>query len=423
MPRLTNKPLTERTIDNVPLPKAGMTEMRDATVRGLVVRIFPSGDRSWSLEYRSPVTLKSSRVAIEATSLAEARHAAQKHKLAIAEGVDPRHERKEALQLRRVAAAGEVLVPDALDKYEQPFLDKSPTKQASRRDRMGRLRRVLSPFNKRGVASITSEEMIGLLDDIQKASGPIARNRAHAEIRAWLGWLQPRGHVAVNVLDRVKKEISETHLARTRVLTDAELAAMMTATADGSEYSDIIRVLLHTGMRKGEAANMQPRDLDFDARTIKVRGEVSKTRFERTIPMPAALVAMLMLRIDGVARDGYIFGVASYFRSPFSGWGKCTDRLRAAMPEGDPWTMHDIRRTVATRLHSEGVDPLVIEDLLGHLCGARSGMAGVYNRAVTLAKQTEALKNWAAALAALAAPKVIPFERPAGRAQAIRQTR
>jgi integrase len=421
MPRLTNKPLTERIIDTTPLPKSGMTEMRDATVRGLVVRIFPSGDRSWTLEYRSPVTQKSSRVAVEAKSLAEARHAAQKHKLAIAEGVDPRHERKEALQLRRVALAGEVLVPDALDKYEQPFLDKSPTKQASRRDRMHRLRRVLAPFAKRGVASITSEEMIGLLDDIQKASGPIARNRAHAEIRAWLGWLQPRGHVAVNVLDRVKKEISETHLARTRVLTDAELAAMVTATGDGSEYSDIIRVLLHTGMRKSEAANLQPRDLDFVARTIKVRGEVSKTKYERVIPMAEALVPLLTTRLEGPARDEYIFGVASYFRSPFSGWGKCTDRLREAMPEGDPWTMHDIRRTVATRLHGEGVDPLVIEDLLGHLGGGRGGMAGVYNRSVTLAKQTVALDNWAATLAALAAPKVIPFERV--RAQAIRQTR
>ena len=223
------------------------------------------------------------------------------------------------------------------------------------------------------------------------------------------------------VLAGVRKEISETPRAKTRVLTDHELAAMLTATTDGSEYSDIVRVLLHTGMRKGEVASLQPRDLDFEARTIKVRPEVSKTKYERVIPMDKAIVPLLVMRADLTRRDAFIFGVGSNFMRPFSGWGNCTDRLRGAMPEGDSWTMHDIRRTVATRLHGQGVDPLVIEDLLGHLGGARGGMAGVYNRSVTLAKQASALREWAAKLASLLGDNVIPLEP--GRAQATRQTR
>ena len=312
-------------------------------------------------------------------------------------------------------------MPEAIDKYEPAFLDMSPSKRASRLTRLQRLRRITAPFGARAIGSITREEVIGLLDDIQANSGPIARNRAHAEIRAWLGWLHPRGYVPTNVLAGVRKEISETSRAKTRVLTDDELAAMLAATADGSEYSDIVRVLLHTGMRKGEVANMQPRDLDFETRTIKVRSEVSKTVYERVIPMAEAIAPMLEARADiGRGRDAYIFGVGSNFMRPFSGWGKSTERLRKAMPDGDPWTMHDIRRTVATRLHSAGVDPLVIEDLLGHLGGSRGGMAGVYNRSVTLAKQVEALRDWADKLALLNGANVIPFAAPA---RAIRQTR
>ena len=68
---------------------------------------------------------------------------------------------------------------------------------------------------------------------------------------------------------------------------------------------------------------------------------------------------------------------------------------------GERWTLHDIRRSVATRLQA-GTDPLTIEDLLGHMTGVRAGMAGVYNRAETLERQRPALRSWAIKLAALA---------------------
>ena len=61
--------------------------------------------------------------------------------------------------------------------------------------------------------------------------------------------------------------------------------------------------------------------------------------------------------------------------------------------------MHDIRRTVATRLYEAGTDALTVEDLLGHTTGARRGVAGTYNRAETLERQRAALRAWAAKLA------------------------
>jgi integrase len=415
---LASKPLTQRMIDTTTLPQTGFKELRE---RGLTLRIFPSGAKSWSFEYRSPLTNKTARIGIEAPSLADARLAVQRHKLTLSEGRDPKAEAVAAVTLRKAEQRAALPVPEAIDKYEPAFLDMSPMKRASRLDRLHRLRRIMTPFGQRPVGSITRSEMIAFLDDIQANSGPIARNRAHAELGAWLSWLLEREIVPVNVLAGVKKGVSEAPRAKTRVLTDAELSAMMTGTTDGSEYSDIVRVLLHTGMRKGEVAGLQPRDLAFDARTIKVRGEVSKTKFERVIPMNAAIAGMLEERATPLRREAFIFGVGSNFTGPFSGWDKPTNRLRAVMPEGEPWTMHDIRRTVATRLYSAGVEGLVIEDLLGHLGGARGGMAGVYNRSITLAKQVKALDAWAAELAGLMG-NVIPFAAPA-RAQAIRQTR
>ena len=407
MPRLNNSPsLTQRILDATPLPATGRIELRDATVRGLVVRITASGTKSFSLEYRSPITKKMTRDSLSATSLADARSQAIKKKLMISDGGDPVIKAKEALQAKQIEHAQAMSVADALDVYAKDFI--SGVKAASRHQRVAKLRRALAPFNDRPVASLTKGQLVSRLDAIQAESGPVARNRAHLEIRAWQGWLLDRDHVPTIVLAGMKKRGLEQ--ARTRVLTDAELAAMQTAVMDGSAFSDVVRVLLHTGMRKSEAASLQPRDLDFIARTIKVRAEVSKTKRERVIPMVDAIAPLLEARAN-LRSTEYIFGEGSAFRARFSNW-MMIDRVRKAMPEGEVWTLHDIRRTVATRLYDAGVDSLVIEDLLGHI-STRQGVAGIYNRSVTLTRQREALEAWAARLALLAGGNVVPLRRTA----------
>ena len=56
-----------------------------------------------------------------------------------------------------------------------------------------------------------------------------------------------------------------------RVLSDDELRALLLATNDDWIFSALARVLLYSAMRRGEAASLQARDLDFEARTITVR--------------------------------------------------------------------------------------------------------------------------------------------------------
>lgn len=402
------KPLTQKIVDTTPAPKTGFKELRE---RGLVLRITATGLKSWSFEFRSPLTKKNARISFPATSLDEARKIVHRHRVALSEGKDPSVEKKDAIVAEHVERARSVDVRTSLDKYEPSFLADAPLKQVSRRDRMQRLRRILTPLMERAVSSISQSEMVGHLDDVRTNSGPIAANRAHAEIRAWLGWAKLRDHARENVLDRVPKQVSEKSRERARVLTDAELAAMMSATSDRSTFSDFMRVLLHTAARRDEGASMQPRWFDFDERTITIPAIVSKTGRARVIPMAKAIVALLTMRVEGLAPGAYIFGEGSGFRAPLQGWDKQTTKVRAAMPAGDRWTLHDIRRTVATRMHKAKVHPLVVEDLLGHLTGVRKGVAGVYNAAETVEDQRLALDAWGAQLEALT--NVVPFKRVA----------
>ena len=91
------------------------------------------------------------------------------------------------------------------------------------------------------------------------------------------------------------------------------------------------------------------------------------------------------------AREGrdLLFGSRA---GPFSGWSKAKAELDARMLEAikvergtkaklEPWRLHDLRRTAATRMGDLGVQPHVVEAVLNHISGTRAGVAGIYNRA------------------------------------------
>jgi integrase len=59
------------------------------------------------------------------------------------------------------------------------------------------------------------------------------------------------------------------------------------------------------------------------------------------------------------------------------------------------WRLHDLRRTVATRLSDLGVQPHIVEAVLNHISGHKAGVAGIYNRAVYAPEKRAALTSGA----------------------------
>ena len=71
------------------------------------------------------------------------------------------------------------------------------------------------------------------------------------------------------------------------------------------------------------------------------------------------------------------------------------------MNRGIPWSVHDLRRTVATGLQRLGVRLEVTEAVLNHISGSR-GIAGVYQRHDWAAEKRAALDAWATHVLAVA---------------------
>src|SRR5262249_14018781 len=101
-------------------------------------------------------------------------------------------------------------------------------------------------------------------------------------------------------------------------------------------------------------------------------------------------------------------------RNPFIDFSGSKRRLDA-ITKIPPWCIHDLRRTVATGLQRLGINLQVIEAVLGHVGGSRSGIVSVYQRHSFDAEQGPDLEAWARDAEGIVdgkPAKVLPLRRP-----------
>jgi integrase len=124
--------------------------------------------------------------------------------------------------------------------------------------------------------------------------------------------------------------------------------------------------------------------------------ERTKNNRPHDVPLSKPALAILKSRPARVGRD-FVFGERSRNgndqRGGFQGWSKSKAALDERVSIGS-WRLHDIRRTVATRMAELGVQPHVIEAVLNHISGHKAGVAGVYNRSSYAAEKRAALDFW-----------------------------
>ena len=142
---------------------------------------------------------------------------------------------------------------------------------------------------------------------------------------------------------------------------------------------------------------MRRSELDLTKRTWSLSRERTKNDRPHEVPLSDVAVAVVEAAPVFAASD-YVFSGTG--RSPFSGFSRSFARVNAAVSglAGTPiphWTLHDLRRTAATRMAGLGIAPHVIEATLNHVSGSKAGVAGVYNRHSHADEKRQALDAWA----------------------------
>ena len=246
------------------------------------------------------------------------------------------------------------------------------------------LRRHAEPLGKLRVGAIDRRTIALRLAEIERASGPVARNRVRSSLSAFFGWAVREGLIEINPVSGTGK--AEEGESRERTLTDPELAEVWRSSG-GGDFGDIVRLLILTGQRREEIGGLRWSEVDLERQVIVLPPARTKNRREHSIPL--APTALTILRARGRRGRELVFGLG---RGGFSGWSDGKEGLPALKKE---WRLHDLRRSVATGMAELGVLPHIIEAVLNHVSGHRAGVAGIYNRARYEGEVRAALERWA----------------------------
>ena len=383
--------LTKATLAKLTLPP-GKAEaiFLDNKLKGFGLRLREGGKRTWIAQYR--LGAKQRRLTLGSVETLDPEQARQRAKSALASvalGEDPATAKAETKAQASLTFGA--LVPRYLAHVE------GRQRPGHHVDTRRYLERHWSPLSGVALATINRSRVAARLGELAKDSGPFAANRARAALSAFYTWAIGEGLAGVNPVQGTNKPAAEA--PRDRVLSDAELALVWRCAGPG-DFGAIVKLLVLTAARREEVAAMAWPELRGDVWTIP--GPRAKNGRPHEMPLPPLALAVLAEAPRREGRD-LVFGSGV---GGFSGWSRAKAELDARMlaalretngPKAKlmPWRLHDLRRTVATRMADLGVQPHVVEAVLNHVSGSKAGVAGIYNRASYGPEKRSTLALWA----------------------------
>lgn len=386
------------TIAELALPPGKIERIYwDDELRGFGLRLRRRGNqlhRTWVAQYRvDGRQRRTSFGALETVRPAEARAAARKLLAAVALGSDPQGEK--AARRRAAARTFRAVAAAYLEARAKEL-------------RISSYRTIkiylagpnfFRPLAALAISAITHADVAACIRAIEGAYGRSTVIGARSALSTLFAWAIAEGLMAPpNPVIGTRRPPAAP--GRDRVLSNAELAAIWNATGSDDDHDRIVRLLILTGARAKEIGGMRWSEL-AEAGTWSLPKERSKNHrpHEIVLSVPARAIIAGIERRPG--REP-LFGVQG--DRGFTAWArqKLKLDLRLAASNIRPWWLHDIRRTVATGMADIGVAPHIIEAVLNHQSGHRSGVASVYNRSRYVPEVTAALARWGQHVLALA---------------------
>lgn len=191
----------------------------------------------------------------------------------------------------------------------------------------------------------------------------------------------------------------------------ADEARKFLATANGHRLQSLFELALHTGLRKGELLGLRWEDLDLDAGTAAIRRTLQRTSTgglttlptktrasERRIALPTRCLHSLKLHHEQQKREREAAGAMWQRDEPVftTVQGRPIDptnltrTFNALLHKASLRRIrfHDLRHSTATLLLEQGVELVVIKELLGH---AHIGVTATVYAHVRLRLQRDAI--------------------------------
>lgn len=405
----TKKPLkwTARGIEA--LTVADRTDFTDPDTKGLVLRVTPTGSKTWSVLYRRKGDSKKRRVWIgefPGVGLSQAREEAAKIRVQVNLRQDPANE---AAAIKKADTVGELL---DLFIEQHPRPDAAWTKECARlfnKDVRPLIGAVKLP-------DLARSHVRQVIEAVKARGATTTVNRTHAALRKAFSWAVKEDRLPLNPALNLATNIEEK--TKSRALAVDEIAQFwrgLDAAPMGPKLRNALRLVLITGQRPGEVAGARKAEIDLAASTWLIPNTRTKNKQPHLVPLSPLAKAIFTAAISEAGDGEFVFPTR-----PRHGKGLArtvalkTDALSHAMNgaleklglSANPASPHDLRRTVATHMARLGVPESHVGRVLNHRTEARRTITSkVYITHDFLPEKKQALDTWAAELQRLIADR------------------
>jgi integrase len=395
--------LTDSKIAGLKAAAGERPEYPDDLVKGLRVRVGSGGAKTFTYRARfggKPRNFALGQYDPKRFTLAAARDLARKMQADITEGRDPAHQLG-----RRPGDDGR------LKGLVELYFQREVRGRKRTADAIERTFKVdiLPVLGERLADTITRADITKLVEQVTfKANRETPRQgrMVHQLLSAFFNWALPR-------LDRLEVNPCvgawrpAVSASRDRVLDDDELKALWNAAGAAGEFGKGVRLLMLTGQRRSEVLEATWDEFDLKGRVWTIPAARAKNGKASLVPLSAGALDVLK-GIDRQTNSDFLFPAKGNPRAAMSGFTQLWGRVLKAVEKdlGRPverFTMHDIRRTLATGLQRLGTRLEVTEAVLNHQSGSKAGIVAVYQRHHFADEKRHALDAWAAELERLLA--------------------
>jgi integrase len=377
-------------------PRHARFAVPDPELRGLWIRVQPSGAKSYATVARSPHGRQvwTSLGPTDALPIEKAREQAREilqRVRADLPAVEPKDE-----SFSQVVA-----------NWRRRYLEPNALRSAREINRLLDTH-VLPAWKDRPFTAIRRSDVAALLDKVEDAHGARCADYCLNVARSIMNWYAARRDDYNPPVSRGMKR--QQTASRARVLTDDELKTVwQTAESQLGAFAAIVRLCLLTAQRSRKVAGMKWEDIEAGVWSVRKEAREKDTGGALALPSPALAIIERQARF---ASSSYVFRARGR-SGPFRGFGSSKAAFDASLPEDTPgWTVHDLRRTARSLMSRAGVASDHAERVLGHAIG---GVEGIYDRYAYFEEKRVALAKLAALVDDIINPRgeeVVAIRKP-----------
>jgi integrase len=382
--------LTSAYVTSVKATNNKRLEIIDGKEAGLILRVSPSGAKTWAFVYRRKSDGKRRRYTIGNVidiSLHEARDTVIDLRKAVKDGGDPAG----TVADKRTAITFSLFADEYIERYCKVH------KRSWAADRQSFDRDAIPVIGHMKVSEVGKGDVLKILDNIEKRGATVLADRTFALLRHAFSWAFERDYVTISPCVKIRRKIASN--PRGRVLDQEEIrrfwANLEKAPMEwGSKQ--ILRLCLVTATRVGEVTGAATNEIDLFNKTWEIPSERSKNKRIHRVPLSPLALKLFSEAVQHSKSDSCVF--------PGKGTDEAQSRhavtraMNRALPDLqlENVTPHDLRRTAATNMGALGIRRFDIDQVLNHVTATQSSVTGqVYDKYDYEAEKRHALEAWA----------------------------